>query len=168
MCEVPWAEYRNSRGSSYLDLPNKGWSHSFLKVIYWSVWVQDLNYLLKLQKIILVCHKKGEDKKKKALLWHSCWYLIKVSVKHFAVKREFWLVTYWVVTYMMIAMTHFQRCQQIKEMSKKLNLLRETIKKPLWHTKKNTLWNKNVGYNKVGKRSPREQLKCSKQSGIRS
>lgn len=82
-----WAEYGKSSGSSYLDLPNKRWSHSFLKVIYWSVWVQDLNYLLKLQKTILVCHKKGEDKKKKALSWHSNWYLIKVSVKHFAIER---------------------------------------------------------------------------------
>lgn len=77
----------SSSGSSHLDFPNKWWSHSFLKVIYRSVWVQDLNYLLKLQKTILVCHKKGEDKKKKALVWHSYWYLIKVSVKHFIVEK---------------------------------------------------------------------------------
>lgn len=122
----------NVRNSSYLDFPNKGWSHSFLKVIYRSVWVQDLNYLLKLQKTILVCHKKGEDKKKKALLWHSHWYLIKVSVKRFTVKREFWLVTYWVVTYMMTAMTNFQRCQEDQGYVEKAELITGNSKKSPW------------------------------------
>lgn len=136
---------RNSSCSSYLDFANKWWSHSFLKVIYRSVWVQDLNYLLKLQKTILVCHRKGEDKKKKALLWHSYWYVIKVSINHFTVKREFWLVTYWVVTRMMIAMTHFQRCQQDQGDVEKAELIKGNNKTPLWHTLKKYTVEQNCG-----------------------
>lgn len=58
---------KNKSCGSYLDFTNKWWSHSFLEIVYWSVWVEDLNYLFKLQKTDLVCHQKVRRQKEEII-----------------------------------------------------------------------------------------------------